>query len=106
MRLERYDSGNNRTGLFLALPEPLPLDERIGVSLRLRGPESQRHILARGIVVRQVPRDPDSHLIPGVGVRFTEIGPLDQRHIERYASAAVVEAERTDAPASGESGRS
>jgi len=96
----------SRTGLFLALPEPLPLDQRIGVSLRLGGPGSRRQIRALGIVVRQVPRDPDSHLIPGVGVRFTEIGSQDLRQIERYAIEAAVETERPDAPASGQPGRS
>ncbi len=96
----------SRTGLFLALPEPLSMDERIGVSLRVPGPEGRRRVRAQGVVVRQVSRDPDSHLIPGVGVRFVEIDPGDQSHIDRYANEAIVEGESSSGPASGERGRS
>ena len=96
----------SRTGLFLALPEPLSMDERIGVSLRLPGPDGLRRVRAQGVVVRQVTRDPDSHLIPGVGVHFIEIDPGDERRIDRYANEALVEAEPPSEPASGERGRS
>jgi two-component system cell cycle response regulator DivK len=96
----------SRTGLFLALPEPLPMDQRIGVSLRLPGPDGQRQVRAQGVVVRQVTRDPDSHLIPGVGVRFIEIDPRDERHIDMYANEAVVETDPPRDPASGDRGRS
>ena len=96
----------SRTGLFLALPEPLSMDERIGVSLRVPGPEGQRRVRAQGVVVRQVSRDPDSHLIPGVGVRFVEIDPDDESHIDRYANEAIVEGESSSGPESGERGRS
>ena len=96
----------SRTGLFLAPPEPLSVDDRIGVSLRLPGPDGPRQVSAQGVVVRQVTRDPDSHLIPGVGVRFDEIDPRDERHIDRYANEALVEADSPTDPSSGERGRS
>ena len=79
----------SRTGLFVTLPEPLPLREIIGVSLRLPGPEAERRVRARGVVVRQVAPDPDSHLIPGVGVRFTEIDAHDEEQIDRYVNTTV-----------------
>ena len=79
----------SRTGLFLTLPEPLPLREIISLSLRLPGPEAEHPVRARGVVVRQVAPDPDSHLIPGVGVRFTEIDARDERRIDRYVNTTV-----------------
>ena len=73
----------SRSGLFVALPHPPPLDAAVEVSLRLpddgRGPLS-----ARGVVVRQVPPDPDSHLLPGVGVRFTELDALTESRIDSF----------------------
>ena len=83
----------SRTGLFLALPDPLPLQARIGMSLRLTGPEGERQVRAQGVVVRQVARDPDSHLIPGVGVRFIELDPADERHIDYYVTRTVLDSE-------------
>ncbi len=41
--------------------------------------------------MRQVARDPDSHLIPGVGVRFTDIDPRDERRIDHYVRSTVLE---------------
>ena len=82
----------SRTGLFLALTEPLPLQERIGLSLRLDGPEGVQQVRAQGVVVRQVAPDSNSHLIPGVGVRFTEIEPSDEGAIARYVARSQVEA--------------
>ena len=81
----------SRTGLFLVLPEPLPLQEIIGVSLRLPGPEAEHQVRAQGMVVRQVAPDPDSHLIPGVGVRFIEIDARDERHIDHYVNRTLGE---------------
>ena len=81
----------SRTGLFLALPEPLPLQARIGVSLRLPGPQAGRQVRAQGVVVRQVAPDPDSHLIPGVGVRFLAIDASDESYIERYVNRTFTE---------------
>jgi two-component system, cell cycle response regulator DivK len=95
----------SRSGLFLALSEPLPTDERIGVSLRLAGPEGWRQVRAQGVVVRKVMQDPDSHLIPGVGVRFIQIDPRDERHIEIYANGSVVESDWPRDRASGDDGR-
>src|SRR5262249_53246809 len=72
------------TGLFVALADPLPLDQRIGVSLRVPGPEGQRTVRAQARVVRRVRPDPDSHLIAGVGARFEELDPRDAMSIDHY----------------------
>ena len=77
--------------MFLALPEPLRLQEIIGVSLRLPGPQAGRQVRAQGVVVRQVAPDPDSHLIPGVGVRFLAIDASDESYIERYVNRTFTE---------------
>jgi two-component system cell cycle response regulator DivK len=74
----------SRTGLFLALSPPLPINASLRLSLRLPGPEGVRSIEARGVVVRQVPPDPESHLIPGVGVRFVEIDAASESVIDHY----------------------
>jgi CheY-like chemotaxis protein len=81
----------SRTGLFLVLPEPLPLESPVGLSLRLPGPSGERQVRARGVVVRQVADDPDSHLIPGVGVRFVEIDPEDEERIDHFVNQTVFE---------------
>jgi CheY-like chemotaxis protein len=86
----------SRTGLFLALAQPLPLEARIEVSLRLRGAQGERPLRAQGVVVRQVVRDPESHLLPGVGVRFVEIDPHDESQIDHYVNEEIVAAGAVD----------
>ena len=81
------------SGLFLALQEAIPVASPVEMAMRLPGPAGDRHIKARGVVVRQVPPDPDSHLIPGIGVRFVEIDPADSRHIAGYVDAPAVDAD-------------
>ena len=81
----------SQSGLFLALQEPIPVGSPVGIALRLSGPAGDHPVRARGLVVRQVPPDPDSHLIPGIGVRFVEIDPADERHIDHYVNATVVD---------------
>ena len=83
----------SRTGLFVALPDPLPLEARIGVSLRLPGPGGEERVRAQGVVVRQVAPDRDSHLIPGVGVRFVEIDEHDESRIDHYVRRTLIEGE-------------
>ncbi|PYT18229.1 MAG: hypothetical protein DMF51_00660 [Acidobacteria bacterium] len=81
------------SGLFLALREPIPVASPVQIAIRLPGPAGDRHVKTRGVVVRQVPPDPDSHLIPGIGVHFVEIDPADERHIAGYVNAAAVDAD-------------
>ena len=79
----------SRTGLFLAIPDPLPLQSQLAISLRLPGPGGQHPLKARGVVVRQVADDPHSHLIPGVGVRFVDLDPKDEARIDRYVNPEI-----------------
>ena len=74
----------SRTGLFLTLRESLPLGTTLMMSMRLPVSGRPRSIRARGIVVRRVPEDPESHLIPGVGVRFVELDPATASLIDGY----------------------
>ncbi len=88
----------SRTGLFLSLPELLPIETAVTLSLRL--PIQARHcaIRARAVVVRQVQSDPDSHLIAGVGVRFVEMQPEDESLIARYVGTMDAAAAAAAAP--------
>jgi two-component system, cell cycle response regulator DivK len=78
----------SRTGLFLGLPEPIPLEEAVELAVRLPGTAGRRQLRLHGIVVRQVASDPDSHLVPGVGIHFTEMNPRDVNDIDAYVSQA------------------
>jgi uncharacterized protein (TIGR02266 family) len=73
----------SRSGLFVALPHPPPLAAAVEVSLRLPGAAGAA-LQARGVVVRQVAPDPDSHLLPGVGVRFTDLDALTEARIASF----------------------
>ena len=88
----------SRTGLFLTLPEPLPLQAPITLSLRLPAPDGSRRVRARGVVVRQVRDDPESHLIPGVGVRFVAMDPTAESLIEGYVNDTAAGGVTADGP--------
>jgi CheY-like chemotaxis protein len=75
-------------GLFVALREPLSLREPLVVRVRLPVGGVRRPVRARGIVVRQVFADPSSHLVAGVGIRFTDVDAASRRHICAYVAAA------------------
>lgn len=80
----------SRSGLFLAMPSPLPLDAPVSLSLRLPVADgADRPIRAHGVVVRQVESDPRSHLIPGVGVRFVEVDQDTESLIERFVNESA-----------------
>ncbi len=87
-------------GLFVALPEPLPLQEVLDVCMRLPVGSVRRRVRARGVVVRQVFPDRESHLISGVGIRFTEVDAASRRLISAFLaeSAGVGVAPTTTAP--------
>lgn len=80
----------SRTGLFVAMPKPLPIDESVDLSLRVRGPKGDRNVRARGVVVRQVAENPDSHLIAGVGVRFTKLDPATESLLDYFVGQAIL----------------
>lgn len=84
----------SRSGLFLALPDPLPLHAPVSLSLRLPAPDGgDRPVRTRGVVVRQVASDPRSHLIPGVGVRFVEVDQQTESLLDHYVNETVNETE-------------
>jgi len=76
-------------GLFIALPEPLPIQEQLDVCMRLPVGSSRRRVRARGVVVRQVFPDRESHLIPGVGVRFTEVDAASRQLISAFVAEST-----------------
>ncbi len=89
----------SRTGAFLRLPASLPLDAAIQLSLRLPAVAgATRRLRTRGVVVRRVAGDPDSHLIAGVGVRFTDLDPSAAQAIEDYVLASCRDGRATPGP--------
>lgn len=76
-------------GLFIALPDPLPMREELEVRMRLPIGTARRRVRARGIVVRQVFPDCESHLIPGVGIRFIEVDAASRQLISAFVAAAA-----------------
>jgi CheY-like chemotaxis protein len=83
----------SRTGLFLALPQPIPVDTALELRISLPDRDGTHAVSARGTVVRQVEDDPASHLIAGVGVRFTGFEADAESIIEHF-----VEHEATHEP--------
>jgi len=75
-------------GVFIALSEPLPVRQKLDVRMRIPIGSELRQVRARGIVVRQVFPDPGSHLIAGVGVRFTEVDDASRQLISAFVSAS------------------
>lgn len=73
-------------GLFVALPQPLPIQQELDVRMRLPIGRERKRVRARGIVVRQVFPDRESHLIPGVGIRFTEVDDASRALISTFVS--------------------
>ncbi len=60
-------------GMFLKSPRPFALGTRLQLTLHLPG--GRPALRLAGEVRRVVEATPGSHLIPGVGVRFTEVDP-------------------------------
>jgi CheY-like chemotaxis protein len=79
----------SRTGLFLALPQPIPVDTALELRLFLPDRGGMHPVHARGTVVRRVEDDPGSHLIAGVGVRFTGFEADSESIIERFVDHEV-----------------
>lgn len=78
----------SRTGIFLTLPRPIPIESAVELRLSLPAPEGSRRVQAHGIVVRHVAEDLGSHLIAGVGVRFTAVDERSESLIDRFVSLA------------------
>jgi CheY-like chemotaxis protein len=72
------------TGMFLSCPEPREPGRHLDLSFRLPRPFGGAAIDARAEVVRAVPARPDSHQVPGMGVRFLELDGADKARINRF----------------------
>jgi type IV pilus assembly protein PilZ len=68
----------SRGGLFIATGQPLPVQSEIDLTLQL--PNERGSIRARGRVVWTFDmRKGSVRVIPGMGIKFTEIAPDDVR---------------------------
>lgn len=72
-------------GLFLKSRESFRAGESLQVIFDLPSPERPT-IRADGKVVRRVAADPDSHLIPGIAMRFENLSARDRRDISEYVA--------------------
>ena len=92
VRLERgeeppqnlYAKDLSQGGIFVKADPPLPLGERLGLRIRLPFPDGVQDVIMSGEVVRQVEDEADSHLIPGVGVRFVDISAPERARVGRF----------------------
>ena len=80
----------SRSGLFVAMPKPFAVNEPVNLSLHVPGPRGRANLRARGVVVRQVTDDPESHLLSGVGVRFTEMDSTTESLLDYFVGQAVL----------------
>jgi CheY-like chemotaxis protein len=78
-------------GLFLKSREPFGEGELLSMAFDLPAADSPLLALG-GEVVRVVPPDPDSHLIPGAGIRFRGIEPEQVEAIARFVTLGPGEA--------------
>ncbi len=83
----------SRTGLFLSVRENLPLHAPVELALKLPVAEGPETVRAQGVVVRRVDAHPESHLIPGVGVRFVELDTITESIIDRYVNQTIIDVE-------------
>ena len=79
-----YSKDLSQGGIFLKTVPPLPLGERIGLHIQLPFPEGSEEMEASGEVVRQVPDQSESHLIPGVGVQFIGLQAPQRAMVGRF----------------------
>lgn len=85
-------------GLFVALRDAPPLHAEVQVSLHLPADAGRRAVNARGVVVRRVEADPESHLLPGVGVRFERLDAWTESWIDHYVGGPATD----ESPGEGE----
>jgi len=78
-------------GMFLKTTPAPPVGRRIGMRFRLPFPDGPEEVKVVGEVVRQVPDDPQSHLIPGVGVRFVGLQGAERSRLLRFVRARLPE---------------
>lgn len=83
----------SHTGIFLTLPRPIPIQSAVELRVSLPAPEGPGLVQAQGVVVRHVAEDLGSHLIAGVGVRFTVVDERSESLIDRFVSPAALEGE-------------
>jgi CheY-like chemotaxis protein len=79
-----YSKDLSQDGIFLRNVPGLPVGKTLGMRLRLPFPEGIEEIEASGEVVRQVQDRAESHLIPGVGIRFVGLGTLERATVGRF----------------------
>jgi hypothetical protein len=73
-------------GLFLMSKKPLEQGNLLSMTFDLPV-EGGRFMAVGGEVVRTIAPDPDSHLIPGAGIRFRGLEPPEKLILADYAEA-------------------
>ncbi len=77
-------------GVFLRVRESLAVGEPVQLIVDLPG-DPQSAVRAAGEVARLVPSERDSHLVPGIALRFLRISPRDRGKLARFVAAGAAD---------------
>lgn len=80
-----YTANVSLGGIFIQTDEPLPIGTTF--KLRLSIPTRNRPIDTVGVVRWCVPPEESGPLIPGMGVQFDSLSPMDLRAVHRLLAA-------------------
>jgi CheY-like chemotaxis protein len=75
-------------GLFLRVREGLPVGEPVQLILDLPG-DPKSAVRAACEVARLVPAERDSHLVPGIALRFLRLSPRDRGKLARFVAGGA-----------------
>lgn len=90
-RRSLFSKDLSKGGMFLKAVPPLPVGRKVELRFRLPSPEGPQEVHISGEVVRQVAKDPESHLIAGVGVRFLDIPATERARVSRFVRARLTQ---------------
>jgi len=77
-------------GVFLRVRESLAVGDPVQVIVDLPG-DPKSAVRAAGEVARLVPSERDSHLVPGIALRFLRISPRDRGKLARFVASGAAD---------------
>ena len=79
----------SRSGAFLLVPRAQPVRGELALTLQVPEPGGPTEVRTSAVVVRQVEEQAGSHLLAGVGVRFTGTADAARAAIDHYVDRTV-----------------